>query len=76
MHENTPNYISNMHFWPLGSRGGALGGSKWFFGRVRGFFGSESVGFFSKCLVLVHYKVPGGVTMSNSDLTHLSIHAT
>ena len=60
MHENTPNYNSNIHFLALGSLGGALGGSKWFFGRSRGFFGSESVGFFSKGLVLVHYKVLGG----------------
>ena len=28
MHENTPNYNSNIHFWPLGSLGGALRGSK------------------------------------------------
>ena len=39
---------------------GGPGGSKWFFGRARGFFGSESVHFFSKCLILVHYKVLGG----------------
>ena len=76
MHENTPNYNSNIHFLALWSLGGALGGSKCFFGRSRGFFGSESVGFFSKGLVLVHYKVLGGVAMSNFDFTHLSIHAT
>ena len=28
MQKNTPNYNSNIHFWPLWALGGALGGQK------------------------------------------------
>ena len=28
MWKNTPNYNSNIHFWPLGALGGGLGGPK------------------------------------------------
>ena len=60
MHKNTPNYNSNIHFGPLGSLGGALGGSKWFLGWSGGFSEARALFFSSKCLVLVHYKVLGG----------------
>ena len=60
MHQNTPDFNSHTHFGQLWVTGGALGGPKWFFGKFRGFFGSESVGFFSKCLILAYYKVLGG----------------
>ena len=74
MHKNTPNHNPNIHFWPLGSLGGALGGTKWFLGWSGGFFGSESVGFFLNVLYWSSTKF-WGVTMSNFDFTHLSMHA-
>ena len=47
-----------------------MGGPKWFLGESRGFFGSESVGFFSKCLVLVHLTLLGGAPSQILTLTH------
>ena len=38
MHQNTPNYDSNIHFGPPWSPGGGLGGSKSKFDPRRGFF--------------------------------------
>ena len=64
MHQKTPNLNPNIHFRPPGF----LGGSKWFLGESRGFFGSESVGFF-KCLILVHLTLLGGVPSQILTLT-------
>ena len=68
MHQNTPNYNSNIHFGPPGFLGGGAQGVKMVLCRARGFFGSESARFFSKCLILVHYKVLGG------DIVKFSFH--
>ena len=59
MHQNSQNFDSNIHFRPSELFGGGLGGLKRFLGESRGFFGSESVGFFSKCLILVHLTLLG-----------------
>ena len=49
--------------------GGGLGGLKRFLGESRGFFGSESVGFFSKCLILVHLTLLRGPVSQILTLT-------
>ena len=44
-------------FGHLGHWGGPLGGQNGFLAESGGFFENKSVGFFSKSLVSVHYKV-------------------
>ena len=60
MHQNTPNYNSNIHFGPPGFLGGALGGQNGFLAGRGGFSEARAFIFFSKCLILAHYKVLGG----------------
>ena len=70
MHQNSQNFDSNIHFRPSELfGGGGLGGLKRFLGESRVFFGSESVGFFSKCLVLVHLTLLGGPVSQILTLT-------
>ena len=54
MHQNTPNYNSNIHFGPLGPVGGALEGENLQEGVGGGFSEERALVPFSKCLKLVH----------------------
>ena len=79
MHQVSQNFDSNINFRPYELFGGGLGGLKRFLGESRGFFGSESVGFFSKCLILVHLTLLGGAPCQILTLTYyhttLPIHS-
>ena len=74
MHKNTHNFNSNIHFWPLGSLGGPLGGQSGFWAEPGGFSEARAlVSFYIFCISPLQSS--GGVAMSNYDFTHLSIHA-
>ena len=60
MHENTPNYNSNMHFWPLGSLGGPLGGQNGFLAESGGFSEARALVFFLNVLYWSTTKFWGG----------------
>ena len=46
MHQNTPNYNSNIHFGPPGFLGGALGGENGFLAGPGGFSEARAFIFF------------------------------
>ena len=54
MLKNTPNYNSNIHFWPLGALGGALAGQNLQGGVVGYFPPPETIffGLYGKVMVL------------------------
>ena len=60
MHQNNPNHSSKTHFGLLRLPGAHVWPKDPFFEEFRGFFGSWEADFFSKWLVLPHYKVLGG----------------
>ena len=74
MQKNTTNYNSNIHFWPLVSLGGALGGQNLQRGVV-GYF-PPPLKFFSKFswLSFGHKNILRGVVRVNFDFTLLSPH--
>ena len=74
MHQNDPNYNSNIHFGPPGFLGGALGGQNGFLAGRGGFSEARAFIFFLNVLYWSTTKFWGGVTLSNFDFTHLSIH--
>ena len=76
MQKNTTNYNSNIHFWPLVSLGGALGGQNLQGGGGRVF--PAPVEIFSKFswLSFGHKNILRGVVRVIFDFTLLSPHPT
>ena len=60
MHQNTPNYNSNIHFWPPGFLGGALGGQNGFLAEPGGFSEARAFVFFLNVLYWSTTKFWGG----------------
>ena len=60
MHKNTPNYNSNIHFCPLGSLGGPLGGQNGFWAGPGGFSEARALIFFLNVLYWSTTKFWGG----------------
>ena len=63
MHQNTPNYNSNIHFGPLGSVGGALEGENLQEGVVGGFSEARALVLFLNVLNWSIQEVLGGGLM-------------
>ena len=68
MHQNTPNYNSDTYFGQLSFIGGALGAQSGFWAKQGGFSEARAL-FFSKCLILVHLTLLGGVPSQILTLT-------
>ena len=72
MHQNIPNYNSNIHFRPPGLLGGALGGSKSRFDLGRGFFAPNQKVQKMKCVFICPINTTPPVVSQNFEIGTLS----
>ena len=76
MQKNTPNYNSNIHFWPLWALGGALGGPKSSRGGGRAFLTPSGTFFWLPWPSLGHKNTVRVLVKLVYDNPHLSPHPT